>query len=245
MNVDGVPISVARISAVLSEVGGDVHQRLLTDARMKQVWRTLLGRAVDETSLDAIDGYARLPRHEEWEYLPPPYDVESGASRPEDDRRQAMARQIACGAFFAHAIVIMSLPTPVIMRDDFDNAMVRYADAAALLRSLAWSASHDTKTVEHLREAARHVEEEAAFIVRVGRPRCLVGTSGIRGTKNGDEDRLKLRNLAVKTRDLYGHYLKGTIATTMNVALGYSNAEGIDQKTVENWCRAEPPLTGA
>ena len=105
MMVDGVPISVVRISSVLSEVGGDVHQRLLSDARMKRVWRTLLGRAVDKASLDASDGYARLPKYQEWEYLPPPYDVEAGTERPEDDRLQAMARQIACGAFFAHAVV--------------------------------------------------------------------------------------------------------------------------------------------
>ena len=109
---DWVPPAVKSMALVLP-LWGTVAKPLLTDPRMKAVWRVLQGQDVTPEALDALPS---LQRMETWD-LP--------------SENVSLAEQ-ACAAFFSRVVIEFSSPRTVATRAEANDLAKPWLDAADL-----------------------------------------------------------------------------------------------------------------
>jgi len=215
---DWVPESVRNMARAI-EIGKRFGRRLLTDNRMKAVWRELQAQG---KNLDK-DKFARdrsLEHMEKW-----------GLST----LGVSVADQ-ACAAFYGYAVIELGVPKIAMTQSALSKIIEPWRSAAKLCRWLAADSptGRPNEDIEKaLLTSAAYLDEGADFIENANRskPYFLPRSTGKRGVGD-DLTRGYVRALALGTRAIFGKFLYGTLATTASVALNKS----IDRKTVEDWC---------
>lgn len=219
-----VPQAVTAIARVIA-TGPDVARRLLTDERMKGVWRHLR-RADVEVADDAL---AQLPPF----LLLESYDIRIS---------RLSNRDRACAAVFGFAVTEFSAKREVWTRARLQKFKERWNDATALCRWI----SADPMFDREFRKAASAVmpgfEKHARILKQKGRlvdfgenasAYYLGRSQDKRGDDLGDQTRGKTRALALMMGRLYGDRMYGITATVAAVA----TQTEVAKHDVRNWCR--------
>jgi hypothetical protein len=217
-------------SVKLLEPAFPFGQRLLTDPRMKAVWKVLQNANVSEAGLDCVESFQQL---RSWGISK--YDLPLQDFPPPDFSLQ----DHACAALFAFAAWELNSPKPVVTRTKIEGSVKQYTDAANLCRS--------TTHYDYLHSA--HPELDAALsivgwffrdqarkIEQMAGPHVIKRSSKTRGD---DETRIHARALATEMHRLFGSFHCVTVATIATVGLGIEPA--VSAKSVENWCSSLLP----
>lgn len=205
-----VPSSVKLLAPAFT-----LGQSLLTDPRMKAVWRVLQRTEARKSGFDSVDSFQRL---RSW-------------GIPEDG---LSLQQLACAALFAFAAWELNSPKPVITHEKIEDLTKRCLDAARLCRSPDFNLLPMTpKLSEALSIVGQYFENNAQMWEKKTSPYIIGRSSGTRA-RVSDETRIHVRVLASETHRLFGSFLYGTVATVISVGLEIEPA--ITAKRVENWC---------
>jgi hypothetical protein len=214
---DWVPRLVVRTaSAMRSFAQEKTVDRLLIDSRMKVVWRTLKTRKVTVSAIESLPTNRRL---DNW--------LEASL-----ETRDATLSNRACVAFFASAVIEFTLANKPAYASDVTKLIEPWRNAAQqcriALKNPLFRPRIDGEVEKSLAVAERFFEEQAKFVDSGSSPYLL--------ERQGDDDSTKaiVRGLGSQTRAIFGGFLYGTIATTVNVGLQL-DAE-IGRETVRNWC---------
>jgi hypothetical protein len=208
-------------------------RRLLTDAKMQNVWPVL-----QRTSAQP---YALV----EWQRLRRTKTLDANA-RTQDK---------ACAVFFYCAMLAfggMSLHPPMWTRKELDESASRWRSAAQMCRDekrrlFEWwqveaaevevfpedakpAAELDVDLAMALAIVDEHFERRAQQYESPVWSACIID----RSSKNRGDDRARVgvRVLGAETHKLFGQYLYGTLATVATAAL----QTAITEKSVKNWC---------
>jgi hypothetical protein len=214
MDTEDAPVWVppaVRSMAKVMPVGADIAHRLLTDGRMKTVWRELKRTPVASEEIPSVlSGPAFPPRLQvanlnSFERLKT-WDIpDQGISLQEQ----------ACAAFFAYAVIELSSQRAIGTQAQFDVLAKKWLDAANLCRSIG------EKT------AAERIEDQVRL--RPLRSPYILGRSS-KG-RGDDKTRTQVRALAAAAHRIFGSFLYGTVATIATVALQTK----ITKQSVINW----------
>ena len=202
------------MAAQLGDIGRDVQERLLHPC-MQAKWRGLGNAKVTEEMLDQLD---------DWQRLPAP------------DRRRFSVKDQVRAAFFATAVVELTLPPlhrPVVLRNDIDKAAAGWRNAKDRCRVVLDDPA--TQTNPKLAEAAAIMAEyfdKEAKLMEDQRSSALV----VKNSTMGAELRVRVRSLASRVKKITGDYRYDTIATVVNVGLQLDNQASISEGTVRKWC---------
>ena len=214
---DWVPSAVREMAAVLP-VGHAIAERLLTDARMKKVWRYLRRRDVSPV-LDHLNSYERLSH---WE-------IDGDFS----------AQDQGCAALFAFAVIEFSGSRNIWTRTQAAKWAEEFDSASQLCAWIKDDPMFEPEVRQAASVMAAALPKHGQLLKEQGRPvdlgqndapYILSRSSGERGD---DEVRAKVRVLATATRRIYGSPLYRTVATIATVALP---DHGIGEESVRNWC---------
>ncbi|MGC2351622.1 MAG: hypothetical protein WA238_12075 [Methylocella sp.] len=204
---------------------GELGERLLTDPRMKAVWKVLQNADVSEAALASVESFQQL---RSWGISK--YDLPLQDFPPPD----FSLNDHACVALFAFAAWKLNIKPNVITRTKIEGSVKQYTDAANLCLS---TMHYDyLRSVNPELDAALSIvgwffQDQARKIEQMAGPHVIKRSSKNRGD---DETRLHVRALAIETRRLFGSFLYGTVATVVTVGLEIEPA--ISAKSVENWC---------
>lgn len=217
---DWVPPAVVAMASVLP-VGEAVAQHLLTDERMRAVWRVLKAQAVTQ---DAIEGLDSLQRLETWDI--PAYDVS--------------LQDQACAAFFSAVVIELGVPKDATTSRNvltFVKPWRAAAEQCQLALDLPGRPRTDPELAWALSMVGDFFEDYARFVEQANKksPYFLMRSSGQR---NDDEIRGKTRALAATAHRIFGSFLYGTVATVATVALQLSPE--VDESNVRDWCAKLP-----
>lgn len=225
---DWVPDAVRSMAEALP-FGHSMAERLLTDPRMRGVWRVLkrhppiiereksLLRSSRQwrPRLANLNGYERLSS----------WDVE--------DWRFSFADQ-ACAALFAFVVAEFNFRREVISQFEVDGMAKPWGDAAQMCRR-ALESDHYARTNKKIKSAltvaAKYFHDEWSLRSRSNDPYVLQRSSGLKRGHH-DETRAGARAIATATRRIFGKSLYGTVATITMVAL---QVDGIKYRDVRNW----------
>jgi hypothetical protein len=217
---DWVPAAVAAeacriLAKARSDDGKELIRRLLTDQRMKRVWRELANPK-------------RCPASSAARYHWP------DGMAPKNLSNQEVA--VALFFFHSHANAVNILPVKITKWRSGHKLRLRYVKELRQARDCLWlnwfedpgAEKHDAAI-----SAAAKFYESSEMQLFTNPPVYLVDRF------QGDP---KLRTYALKmtadARRLFGRSLYGTIATVTNVALVKKNQAEVLRFNVENWCEA-------
>jgi hypothetical protein len=216
---DWVPDAVKSIAAV-AICTPEIRERLLTDQRMKTVWRTLRGQKVESQAISQLKSWQQLES--------------SGIS----DKGVTLQDQ-ACAAFFAFAAMEVSSERAVWTREKAN----KFAEQWNSARDMCSWIMHDPMFEVDFHNAAtlmvagfeRHASmlEDGGWLSGQATPAYFLERS-----RTDDNARARARAVAAETHKIFGSYLCGTVAKVVSVALQVDVRE-ID---VRRWCRQEPEL---
>lgn len=205
------PLTAADIPAWVPRLVADIAlrippnpivRRLVTDDRMKAVWRLLPQQHADDAWADLrllwVEGDIPLNLTR---------DAISAYSAPER----------AAAALFVGAIEILSSTSPLLTRAEYDAQAKRFADAAALCLEQRQH-SHGSLQ-EALDIVAVHFAHKAKIMETVSGPQ-VVERSSSKEDRGADALRVQTRQLAAASLTLYGRRNCGTLATIVSVATG-------------------------
>jgi hypothetical protein len=207
-----VPSSVNSMAHVLPIRGAEAH-RLLTDPRMKSVWRTLKRQSVSEDGLAKLQNWQRIES----------YEI--------GDAYSVMDR--ACAAFFATAVLELSSTRNIQTRKEAIKSSAPWRAAA----DLCWQvmrfeprAGLDRDFAPALALVGEFFESEATLRDQKEGFYIVERSSKLRG-----EDRVRAlaRVIAAESHTIFGSFLYGTVATVVSVAL----KKNVTPKSIENWCK--------
>ncbi len=206
---DWVPQSVLSIASALP-LEGDVARRLLTDQRMKEVWRILRRAKVSQQTINALPGWRRLAETQ---------------GVPLEDQ--------ACAAFFAYAVMELSNRREIGTRSQFDAFARPWFAAAELCRWVTENEPRvriDPEFAQSIARVGVYFEDEGRSREQKGSPYVLERSSGQR---NDDGVRGRVRALATEMHKMFGHFFYRTVATVAMIAM---QVDDIDEHKVRNWC---------
>jgi hypothetical protein len=214
---DWVPSAVKSIAAVTISAP-EIRERLLTDPRMKTVWRTLRGQKVGSLEIDGLQSWQQL---KSW-----------GIS----DKDVTLEDQ-ACAAFFAAAAMELGSERAVWTRA---NKFVERWNSA---RDVCSWIMHDPMFDADFHNAAtlmvagfeRHASmlEDGGWLSGQANPAYFFERS-----RDDDNARARARAVAGETHKIFGSYLCGTVAKVVSVAL----QTNVRETDVRRWCSQEPNL---
>ena len=199
-------------------------QRLLTDPRMKAVWKVLQNADVSEAALASVESFQQLrswgiSKYDLPDFPPPDFSLQ--------DR--------ACAALFAFAAWELNSKRNVIAtRTKIEGSVKQYTDAANLCRSTThYDYVHSANPMldAALSIVGWYFQDQARKIGQMAGPHVIKRSSKTRGD---DGTRIHVRVLATETHRLFRSFHYGTVATIATVGLGIEPA--IRAKRVENWC---------
>lgn len=223
MTPDWVPPLIVSVAGAMRAFNPEIVDRLLTDPRMKGVWRSIGGREVEALPADLPDNR----RADNW--------LGQVRASPKDQ---------AAVAFFTSAVITFAIGNPTVREGAIAHEARRWRIGAALCRE-ALSGMHRATVDPHLAAAlrmsadyfegfARSVETASA-----GSP-YVIGRNSRKRAPGGGNERLGDENvrgqvcdLAEVTRKIFGSVLRGPVAS---VATGLD----IQPKSVENWSTSTP-----
>jgi len=209
---DWVPAAVKTMAEVLPVDGGEIERRLLTDGKMRPVWKSLRGAQVSQGSITKLKSWQRLSGH----------GVEAKFSLKDE----------ACAAFFASAVVELSFERPVVRRSEIKERAARMREAADVCRKHMDNDPRvmaDSDLMAHFAIVEAVLKNDAREIEQRKGAHLLERSSGKR---NDDNLRGRVRGFAIEMKKIYGTCRYGTLATVAAVALRRT----ISNSTVENWC---------
>jgi len=215
-----VPRSVLQMATAM-ELGTEIRIRLLTDPRMKSVWRVLQSAGVDKAVFAKIDPQQLLSH---WGINDFHYS----------------ANDQACAAFFACILVEATIANPPVTQMAVKKVVQWWREGAKRCRIALQTpgrARVDLGLAKSLTDAEKYFEEMARYIEdhAASNPNLLKRSSGERGE---DAVRAIVRAVARGTLAIFGGYLYGTLATAVTVAMGLN--EEINPESVKNWCATLP-----
>jgi hypothetical protein len=229
-----MPEAVLSVSASL----GSEHcvGALLTkDSRMQQVWKTLTdeGRKCEARDKEGfklrLNSLLDRYRMEKWGQS---IDGVSLTDR-------------ACASFFLATATVFAIGNPIVRARDIEKEVQRWRTGANLCRE-ALQSPHRAIVVPQLAkalsESAAYFESWAALIETANanspyhvRKVEVSRTPGSNSNREGNKNiRGQVCDVALTTREIFGSFLYGTVATAASVATG----SPISAKRVENWCTA-------
>jgi hypothetical protein len=217
---DWVPSAVRRAARGLTPLKPNIKDRLLTDPRMKSVWRYLRRVRVKQGALNSLEPWRRLPPEER--------------GSPSDE---------ALAAFFVAAVTELThgsrLRTRANIEEETDPwiSPKRWRDALEVIQAIR---QRESRAKAELQKALSLLElylEDGAQQRERHDPYVLERSSGRR---NDDLLRSAVRRLAIETQKIFGVCAYGTIARVVRVALQLSEKD-INERKVENWCKGLPP----
>ena len=208
-----VPATVKKL-AVQFRFEEELVRRLVTDPKMKSVWRYLLRRAQPVGS-EFADEFKMAP---------------GSLGRIRDGR---LGAGTGVRLFFWNVVIEMCAPRAATTRQDIENSVAPWRFTAEQCRSAIGclsSSSANGKLVKALSLTAEYFE----FRVRAARedansPYTLKRRSG---TPEDITVRGRVRALALISRGLYGSFQYRILASVATVALQTS----VTEKSVRNWC---------
>lgn len=209
---DWVPPAVETMAEVLPVDGGEIARRLLTDGKMRPVWKSLRRAQVTQGSITKLKSWQRLSGH----------GVETKFSLKDE----------ACAAFFASAVVKLSFERPVVRRSEIKERAARMREAADVVRKHMDNDPRlmaDLDLMAHFAIVEAILRNDAREIEQRKGAHLLERSSGKR---NDDNLRGRVREFAIEMKKIYGICRYGTLATVATVAL----QRPISNRTVENWC---------
>jgi len=225
---DYMPGAARDVSARL----GDEHcigLRLRTNPRMRWVWRKLVseGRKRELSNSkdfeDRLDSLPDLYRMEAWDA---PTCGVSLAHR-------------ACAAFFLATAIIFAVRNQAVTESKVARELKRWRDGAALCREALHAphrASVDRALSDALSASAAYFEGWAKVLTNanMNSTYLIERASG----EERDDIRAQVRHVATVTREIFGSFMYGTVATAASTATGFP----ISPKDVENWCHDDLSL---
>jgi hypothetical protein len=221
---DWVPAAVK--SAALALPYHPVVERLVTDDRMKTVWRYLLRQDADMDHVWTIHLFGSLPVT--WW-----------------NAQQSFAPQeTACAAFLTIVVDKLVRKQAVITRAKADAEATPYFDAARLCRDASDRAQRSRMEFEPAQalgiDLSKALDIAAAYLHCYGRgieqanlPFVITRSVKARGD---DELRVKTRLVAMQMFAFFGSLNLGLAAKVVSVALGVA----VSKKDAENWCADIP-----
>jgi hypothetical protein len=225
---DVVPNIVRDVNAFFYGGEHTIGRPLCTDSRMGQVWETLMMEARNRELAnpkefkDRLDSLRDIYRIETW------HAPTGGVS---------LADQ-ACASFFLATSIIFGVGNHAVTESRIQKELKRLRDGAALCREALHSphrAASDPELAAALAASAAYFEEWAKVLsnANMNSPYLVERATGDR-----DDTRVQVRHVATVTREIFGSFMYGTVATTASVAKGSS----ITWKNVENWCNDDLTL---
>lgn len=219
-----VPPAVRAIAAVFP-IGPNIAKRLLTDERMRGVWK-YLRRADIEVGDNALA------------HLPPSLRLETY-----DIPIQRLSnRDRACAAVFGFAVAEFSSKRNVWTRARLRKFAARWNDATELCRWVSAEPMFDPEFRKAASEVVQGFEKHARILedhgrlVEIGpdaRAYYMGRSQGTRNDERRDEVRGKTRKLALMMGRFYGDRMYGVTATISAVAAQTK----VTKRDVRNWCR--------
>ena len=216
---DWVPPIVGKLAIAMHPFGQEIVDRVLTDPRMAGVWPVLLRQNIDASAIEALPSNLRVAN---WPSL------ETPDATPGDE---------ACVAFFAAVVIELKLANKPIYPPGVSALISPWRNAACQCRDALenplFRPRINVELERSLIAVAEFFEEKVAFVESGSSPYLL-------GRKRKDDARRVLaRGIATQCQLIFGQFLCGTIATTVNVGLQLEI--GIDADSVRNWCEGLRP----
>ena len=223
-----VPDVVRDVNARFYEGNHYIAQRLCAESSMGEVWKTLgmEGRnrelAGPKKFKDRLDSLLGVYRMETW-----------GAATD-----QISLADQACASFFLAASIIFGVGNHAVKESDVQKELKRYQDAVTLCSESLCSphrATNDPDLAAALSASAAYFQEWIKIIsnANMNSPYLVE-----RATQGHNDVRAQVRHVATVTREIFGSFMYGTVATTASVAKGLL----ITTKSVENWCNHDLTL---
>jgi hypothetical protein len=233
--LDYLPGAIRELNARF--FGGEnlIGQRLCTDRRMQQVWKTLAAEGsrseVKESSEFELrlNSLPKLYRQETWDQSI--YGVSL------TDRARA--------SFFLGTAIVFSVKNQVRRASKIEREAQDWRTAAELCAKLSAEpgapqqhlhAAVDPDLIDALRTSAAYFEEKANFIQRTNEdsPYLIGREAKLRAPGGNEAVRGQVCEIAGVMRDIFGTVLYVPLAMTASVATGLE----ISDKSVENWWKA-------
>ncbi len=210
------PPIVGKLAIAMLPFEQEIVERLLTDPRMANVWTIILRQTVDASTIEALPSNLRIANWLE----------------PSRETQDVIPRDEACAAFFAAVVMELKLANKPVYPSDVSALINPWQNAARQCRDAQknplFRPRIDTELETSLAAVAGFFEERAAFVESGSSP-YLLGRK-----RNDDATRVLARGIAKRCKLIFGQFLCGTIATTVNVGLQLEIE--IDADTVRNWC---------
>jgi hypothetical protein len=213
---DWVPSSVKSMAmAVHISYEGTVAHRLLTDPRMKSVWRELKKQEITRDALASLEPRERMST----------WDITDRKLSPQDQ---------ACAAFYARVAIEFCSPRIVRTREQAKKSAKPWHDAARLcwhIMRYEFRPRIDAEFAQALAIVGEYLEKEGQMREQKNSPYIVERSSRLR---RDDNIRVGTRLIGEATRSIFGSVLYGTVAKVASVAL----RTNISGKNVQNWCTA-------
>jgi hypothetical protein len=205
-----IPAAVKKIALQL-RFEEETIRRLVTDIRMKSIWRYLSRRSVQITDPDSllIIEFFRV-----------------GA-------RGLSSSEQACAVFFFNLVFELSIPHATLTQTEVSNNIKSWQTAAEQCRlALADRDVRSGELTAALNLVSKFFDDQidSLTVSSAANPYILPRRSNRR---DDDTVRGKVRALALRNRILYGEYLYTVLATVATVAL----ETDVTIKDVRNWCK--------
>ncbi|HEY8124186.1 MAG TPA: hypothetical protein VIF88_02030 [Methylocystis sp.] len=219
----------------------EIVDRLLTDDRMKIVWRSLMRQTPNDAQVDVSllhDPRIKIVWRSLMRQTPKDTQVDVSLLWRARDTPLGLTRDVlysypagerGCAAFFVGVVDVLAEPPSAMTRVEYDAEVRRFADAAELCRT----------------EHAAGMPHEALAIVAdyfARKAMSMKTTSGLHiversgGERSDDALRVQARHVAAESFALYGQRNCGTVAKALSVATGVTVSKG----SIENWTHDVP-----
>jgi hypothetical protein len=235
---DYLPNAIRELNACFCGGENTIGQRLCTDHRMQQVWKTLTTEGTREAE-DREKFERRLNS------LPKRYRQETWD--PDQSMYGVSLTDRACTSFFLATAIVFSVGNQVRRASKIEREAQDWRTAAELCAKLCAEpgapqqhlhAAIDPDLIDALRKSAAYLEKVANFIQTTNEDSpYLIGREAKLRAPGGNENiRGQVRDVAAVTKKIFGQVLYGTVATAANVASGLK----ISGKNVAKWCADLP-----
>lgn len=213
---DWVPSPVKRMAMAMGlAYEGTVAHRLLTDPRMKSVWRELKNHEITPDALASLEQRERMSN----------WDI--------SDLKDSLQDQ-AYAAFYARVAIEFCSPRIVASRVDVKKSAKPWHDAAVLcwhVMRYEFRPKIDAEFAQALAIVGEYLERQGQLLENKRSPYIVERRSRLRGD---DNNRVNTRLIGEATYSIFGSVLYGTVAKIASVAL----QANISEKDVQNWCSA-------